>query len=104
MRTEELINEAKGYSRENSAYIHCEMFNGKSGAAIVTGDDKAIMAALYGILETLADQNANGDPVGRKRELTNYIKLFKRLHKKSLSLGRTVFREINKIGEKEADK
>ena len=94
MRTEELINEAQAFARDCSAYIHCEIFNGERGAGIITGDDKALLVAVFGIIEALAEQAAKGFPARKNKEINKIIKSIKALQKKGLAMGRSVFETV----------
>lgn len=54
MRTEEIINEAKGFNKDKMAYLHAEMYDVKRGPAIVAGDESAIVISIYNLIEAFA--------------------------------------------------
>ncbi len=104
MRTEALINEAKGFAKDKSAYIHIEMLDGKSGAAIVSGDEKAVMVAIFSLIQAFAQKRAGKDATfsEMKKEVALCFKSLKKLNKVMLKVGRGVFDQtLMEIDEEE---
>ena len=93
MRTEEIIKEAKGFSREQSAYIHAEMLDGRRGTVIVCGDNVGIVVTLYEIIEAFAEtnlpENASFRDLGK--EIRKCFKALKKLHRLSRAVGEPMF-------------
>lgn len=93
MRTEELINEAKGFNRDKSAYIHVELFDGQRGAAIVAGDETAVVLAIYNAMEAFA-QTRSTDFRGMLKEMRKVFKAIKRLYRLTVTLKTPMFAKV----------
>ena len=80
MRTEQIINEAKGFNKEKMAYLHAEMYDQKRGTAIVAGDESAIVISIYNLIEAFA-QTREEDATFRDvaREIRKVLKALRKL-------------------------
>lgn len=80
MRTEEIINEAKGFNKDKMAYLHAEMYDVKRGTAIVAGDESAIVISIYNLIEAFAQtryEDATFDEICK--EIKTVLKALRKL-------------------------
>ena len=105
MRTEELMNEAKAYTRERSAYIHVEVMNGKHGTAIVSGDPAGLVVTIFSLVQAFAQKcvGENGTFTDLCRETKKCLKSLNKLYRIMLKTGGTVFDSVYVEGGDEED-
>ena len=92
MRTEEILNEAKGFNQEKMAYIHAELYQGGRGTVVVSGDETAIVISIYNLIEAFA-QNRYEDPTFAeiRKEVRKVFKALRKLYRLTKSRGECMF-------------
>ena len=92
MRTEEILNEAKGFNKDKMAYVHAEMYDLKRGTAVVAGDEAAIVITIYNIIEAFAQTRYEDISFHEmSREIRKCLKALRKLHRLTVKLGEPMF-------------
>lgn len=92
MRTEEILNEAKGFNKDKMAYVHAEMYDLKRGTAVVAGDESAIVITIYNIIEAFAQTRFEDVSfTDLCREIRKCLKALRKLYRLTVKMGEPMF-------------